>query len=246
MSDGKKQGLTLAFIFSAAILLCVGTVAAALLLFGEVTELVNPPPPSPAPDDSVLITAVLPESPAAQANLQTGHILLRLNDQPITSPDLLLLLLTNLDPGTEFTLLVRDETGELRQTTAVRAAEPPYLGVEIVDLPLQTPAPTAAASQTPTPAETPAIVTQLPVVSGIVPGSPAAQIDVQVGDVVTAVDGQAILNGEELLNQMASKAAGDTVTLMLRRGEETLVRTAVLAPHPDDANRGFLGIEFLP
>jgi S1-C subfamily serine protease len=237
MSDGQKQTLTIVLILGIAVLLCAGLVAGALFLFGEVREVTNPTPPTLAPDNGVLITAVLPNSSAAQANLQPGHVILRLDDQPITSTDLLMLLLANMEAGTEFSLLVRNEAGELRQTTAVRAAEPPYLGVEIADLPLETPNPTTA-NATPTAP----LVTQLPIVSGIVPGSPAAEIDVQVGDVITAVDGQAILNGEELLNQMAAKAPGETITLMLRRGEETLVRTAVLAPHPDNPQRGFLGI----
>ena len=239
MSDGQKQLLTLTLILGAAILLCVGLVVGTVQLTGGVAELVNPTLPPPAPNDGVLITAVLPESPAAEANLQPGHIILRLDDQPITSPDLLVLLLAQMTAGTEFNLLVRDEDGELRQTTAVRAAEPPYLGVDIVDLPRQTPSPTATNASPP-------LMTQLPVVTGIVLDSPAAEIDLQVGDVITAVDGQAILNGEELLNQMATKAPGETITLMLRRGEETLVRTAVLAPHPDDTQRGFLGVEFQP
>jgi serine protease Do len=241
MSDGQKQTLTIALILGIAVLVCAGVIAGALFLSGAVRQVTNPAPPTPALDDGVLITAVLPNSPAAQANLQPGHVILRLDDQPITSTDLLTLLLANMDAGSEFSLLVRDEAGELRQTTAVRAAEPPYLGVEIVDLPLQTPETTTTSAT-----DTAPLVTQLPTISDIVPGSPAAEIDVQVGDVITAVDGQAILNTEELLIQMAAKTPGETVTLMLRRGEETLVRTAVLAPHPDDPQRGFLGIEFQP
>jgi S1-C subfamily serine protease len=230
-------------IASAAVLLCLGAVVGALFILRSVAEVANPTPSLPGPDDGVLITAVLPNSPATQANLQPGHILLRLNNDPITSPEMLTLLLENLPAGETFTLLVRDAAGELRQTTAVRAAAPPYLGVEIVELPAQTPNPTAAA---PNGTQTPAIATTLPVVSGIVPDSPAAAIDVQVGDVITAVNGQAILNGTELLEQMANKIPGQTVTLTLRRGEETLVRTAVLAPNPDDASRGYLGIAIRP
>ena len=241
MSDRQKRALTLGFILSVAILLCVGIVAGAVFIFGEVTELTDSSAPTPAPTDGVLITAVLPESLAAQANLQPGHVLLRLDDDPITSPELLTLLLRNLPTDAEFTLLVRDDAGTIWQTTAVRAAEPPYLGVEIVDLPLQTPNPTSDA-----PRPTVPIVTQLPIVSGVVPDSPAAAVDIQVGDIVTAVDGAAILNGEELLNLMAAKAPGESVTLTLRREEDTLQRTAVLASHPDDAQRGFLGIEFQP
>jgi S1-C subfamily serine protease len=243
MSDGQKQLLTIAFILGVAVLLCAGLVVGAVQLTGGVAELVNPSLPPPALDDGVLITAVLPESPAAQANLQPGHILLRLNDDPITSPELLTLLLQQLSAGETFTLLVRDEAGELRQTTAVRAGAPPYLGVEITDLPRQTPIP---AAPNPTPTQTSPSVTQLPVVTAIVPDSPAAKVDVQVGDIVTAVNGQAILSSAELLTQMATKSLGESVTFTLRRGEETLLRTAVLAPHPDNAQSGFLGIEFQP
>ncbi len=240
-SSGQKQLFTIVLITSAAVLLCLGTVAGALFLFRGVAAVASPSPPTFTADDGVLITAVLPESPAAQANLQPGHVLLHLNNDPITSPEMLTLLLRNLPANESFTLLVRDEAGVLWQTTAVRAAEPPYLGVEIVALPRQTPNPTTASATATAP-----LVTQLPNVSGIVPGSPAEAADMRVGDVITAVDGQAILNGEELLSQMAAKAPGETVTLMLRRGEETLLKTAVLAPHPDDATRGFLGIEFQP
>ena len=240
MSDGQKQAATVALILIVAVLICGGVVAGAVLLSGEVTDVFPPRATTISPKDGVLITAVLPESPAAQANLQPGFVLLQFNGEPITSPALLTLMLTNLPAGDEFSLLVRDEAGIIWQTTAVRAAEPPYLGVEIVPLPQQTP----SATVKPTP--TGAVMTQLPVVTGIVPDSPAANLDVRVGDIVTAVDGAAILNGDELLSAMAARQPGASVTLTLRRGEETLVRTAVLAPHPDDARRGFLGIEFQP
>lgn len=242
-SDGQKSALTVALITIVAVLLCVGALLGVFWIARQTAVVTNPAPPTPHPDDGVLVTAVQPNSPAAQANLQPGHILLRLNDQPITSPEMLTLLLENLPAGETFTLLVRDEAGELRQTTAVRAAAPPYLGVTIAELPL----PTANPNETtPGVTATHPLITDLPVVTAIVPDSPAEAADVRVGDVITAVDNQAILNGDELLNQMAAKTPGDTVTLMLRRGEETLLKTAVLAPNPDDASRGYLGIEFRP
>ena len=243
MSDGQKQAATLAIILTVAVLACVGVVWGTVLIFGEVTELANPAAPTFAPQDGVLITVVLPNSPAFAANLQPGHVLLQLNDETISSPELLTLMLNNMPAGTTFTLLVRDEAGALRQTTAVRAAEPPYLGVEIVALPLETPQPTLDETS-PTP--TVSIDTKLPVVSGIVPDSPAATVDIQIGDIMTAVDGAAILNGAELFSQMANKVPGEEISLTLRRGAETLQRTAELVPHPEDAQRGFLGIEFQP
>ena len=237
MSDTRKQTVTIALIAVTAVLLCIGLVLGAMTLFGGVRTTVGPSVPTViSPTDGVFIQTVFPGSPAEAANLRPGHIIVRLNDDPVTSPEMLTLLLQNLPAGEAFTLLVRDEAGEIWQTTAVRAAAPPYLGVEIVDLPLRTPQATTTRT----------LVTELPTVSGVMPGSPAELADIRVGDVITAVDNQAILNGDELLDQMAQKAPGDTVTLMLRRGEETLLKTAVLAPNPDDATRGYLGIEFRP
>ncbi|MCA9919836.1 MAG: PDZ domain-containing protein [Anaerolineales bacterium] len=238
MSDKQKQTVTIVLIAILAVLLCGGLVMGAVALFGGVRTAVPAPLPTTiSPSDGVLIQTVFPASPAAAANLQPGHVILRLNDDPVTSPEMLTLLLQNVPAEEAFTLLVRDAAGDVWQTTAVRAAAPPFLGVEVVDLPLRTP---QAATTTNPP------VTTLPTVSGVVPGSPAELADVRVGDVITAVDNQAILNGDELLDQMAQKAPGNTVTLMLRRGEETLLKTAVLAPNPDDATRGYLGIEFRP
>lgn len=237
MSDTQKQTLTIALIAIGAVLLCIGLVLGAVALLGGVRSTVGPSVPTDiSPADGVLIQTVFPGSPAEAANLRPGQTIVRLNDDPVTSPEMLTLLLQKVPAGEAFTLLVRDEAGDIWQTTAVRAETTPYLGVEVVDLPLRTPQATTTRT----------LVTELPTVSGIVPGSPAELADVRVGDVITAVDSQAILNGEELLDQMAPKVPGDTVTLMLRRGEETLLKTAVLAPNPDDATRGYLGIEFRP
>ena len=250
MSDGQKQALTIVFIAVAAVMVCGGLLLGAFFLTGRVTEQAAPATPIISPNDGVLITAVLPESPAAQANLQPGHVLLKLNDEPITSPELLTLMLQNLPSEAEYSLLLRDEADVIRQTTAVRAAEPPYLGVEIRSLPQETPnppSPAPPATEAPDPPPTSdAITIQLPVILNIVPDSPAANLDVQVRDIVTAVDGAAILNGEELLTAIANKPPEASVTLTLRRGEETLMRTLILAPHPDNAERGFLGIEIQP
>ncbi|MEZ4593512.1 MAG: hypothetical protein R3D55_20575 [Chloroflexota bacterium] len=66
-----------------------------------------------------------------------------------------------------------------------------------------------------------------------------------MGDVITAVDNQAILNGDELLADGPKSARGHS-DADAAAGEETLLKTAVLAPNPDDASRGYLGIEFRP
>jgi S1-C subfamily serine protease len=54
-------------------------------------------------------------------------------------------------------------------------------------------------------------------VASVVPRSPAAAAGVKVGDVIVAVDGSMIGNGNELLQVLAKKQPGDVVRLDLRR-----------------------------
>ncbi|HYT87258.1 MAG TPA: M6 family metalloprotease domain-containing protein [Gemmataceae bacterium] len=66
-------------------------------------------------------------------------------------------------------------------------------------------------------------------VSEIQPGSPAAQAGVRTGDVLVKVDG-AVLSGPDALREVVqSKAAGEKLSLTLRRGEEALDVTVTLA-----------------
>ena len=56
-------------------------------------------------------------------------------------------------------------------------------------------------------------------VESVVPRSPAAAAGVKIGDVITTVDGSTIANGNELLQVLAKKQAGDMVTLGVMRDE---------------------------
>jgi putative serine protease PepD len=54
-------------------------------------------------------------------------------------------------------------------------------------------------------------------VLNVTPDSPAAQADIRVGDVVTAVDGVAIANMPSLLTEIRAKGVGATITLTIMR-----------------------------
>lgn len=58
-------------------------------------------------------------------------------------------------------------------------------------------------------------------VETVVPRSPAAAAGVKIGDVITTVDGSDIGNGNELLQVLAKKQAGDVVTLGVQRDDQT-------------------------
>lgn len=65
-------------------------------------------------------------------------------------------------------------------------------------------------------------------VEEVVPGSPAAKAGLRAGDVVTALDGQAVGNGQELLVALARRKAGEVVELTVNRGGRQVRSKATL------------------
>jgi len=69
-------------------------------------------------------------------------------------------------------------------------------------------------------------------IAAVVPGTTAEKIGLRAGDVVVSVDGTAITEPAALSAAVSRKRAGDTLTVVVRRGEETLTRSAALTPRP--------------
>mgnify|MGYP005836247407 CR=1 FL=1 len=70
-------------------------------------------------------------------------------------------------------------------------------------------------------------------VQEVLPESPAAAADVQVNDLLTAINGEAVATPREAARLIRSLSSGDTVTLDVTRGEETLTLEATLASMRD-------------
>lgn len=86
----------------------------------------------------------------------------------------------------------------------------------------------------------------LSVVDSVQAGSGASTAGVQVGDTIVAIDNQALLSPNELIATLQTYQAGDEITLLIRRGQETLILTATLSHFPDEPERPFLGISLMP
>jgi S1-C subfamily serine protease len=71
------------------------------------------------------------------------------------------------------------------------------------------------------------------VVSGVGPGTPAEAAGLQRGDIVTAIDGVEIRSMQELAGRIQRHTPGDTVTLTVARGQETLELEVTLGEQPD-------------
>jgi putative serine protease PepD len=64
------------------------------------------------------------------------------------------------------------------------------------------------------------------------PSSPAAGIDLRVGDVITGLDGRAIATDDQLVSAVRSRRPGTHVTMTVQRGDLRFERGLVLEPMP--------------
>ena len=97
---------------------------------------------------------------------------------------------------------------------AGRKAEHPFLGIRIGD------AASGAGA----------------LVGTVQAGSPAANAGLRTNDVVTSIDGVAVIDADGLTAQIAGHRPGDKVTLTVVRGGNTLTVTAKLAMRPASAS----------
>jgi serine protease Do len=84
-------------------------------------------------------------------------------------------------------------------------------------------------------------VDQGAIVAQVMSGSPAARAGLQVGDVITAVNGRAVASAQALVDAISSRQVGETVTLTLARGSQTLTVRVRLAQEPNNLPSGTTG-----
>jgi len=82
-------------------------------------------------------------------------------------------------------------------------------------------------------------------IHAVTAGGPAATAGIQMGDLITAVDGKPLSQDFTLGDAIAAYKPGDQVKLTLRRGAEDQTVTVTLGQHPDDAAKPYLGVTFV-
>jgi S1-C subfamily serine protease len=185
----------------------------------------------PDTEQGILVARVLQDSAAARSGVVRGDILLEIDGQEVNSARDLHQLLAGYDAGAtvEMTVQHGDEVRSL--TVTLGEEETPLLGlVPCRDL-------IGAYSHS--------SITPGATIHEIIPGGPAEQAGLQVGDVIVTVDGQALTGDQSLAELINQRSPGDMITLEIERtGEENQEVQVQLGSHPEDESRPYLGIRY--
>lgn len=85
-------------------------------------------------------------------------------------------------------------------------------------------------------------------ITAIVPGSPAEKAGIQLGDIIVRVDDVEIVNLQQFLSVMASRKAGERVTLTLSKGRDIVITLADKYSYSgkiEDKGLGFIGVSLI-
>jgi serine protease Do len=72
------------------------------------------------------------------------------------------------------------------------------------------------------------------IVADVVPGGPAARAGIEQGDIVTAIDGQAVDDNSDLTRKVAAVPAGQQAVFSISRGGKPLQVKATIGKRPDE------------
>jgi S1-C subfamily serine protease len=217
-------------------------------------------------DPTATITRVVPDSPADQAGLESGDRVVAVDGRELDTEHDLADLITALEPGDTVTLEI-ERSEEERVEVTVELGEHPeregvaYLGVEYLPswhvewsegppLDIQ-PFKEAPFFMRPDGREeSPLFVwpdgrlERGAVISRVTEGGPAAEAGLDMGDVITGLDGEPVEGPQDLVDAIAEREPGDTVTLTVFDSEEEEERDVevVLAEHPENEGQAYLGV----
>lgn len=175
------------------------------------------------PDETgVVISEVLPDSPAAEAGLEVGDIVTAIDGTDVTAENIREAL-AEYAVGDTVQLDVQrgDETLQLSATLAEHPAArqnfefqlPEFVGRPMLGVSLED-------------GENGAVIRE------VVSDSPAEAAGLQVDDVITSINDTQIANAQDAVDAISDFEAGDTITLTVTRGDETLTIEATLERAP--------------
>jgi serine protease Do len=168
-----------------------------------------------------LVSQVVPGGPADKAGFEQGDVIVNFDGRPVGDSKDLPRIVASTPVGKTVTVkLLRDgqevdrqaKVGEMEEENASESAKSPIhpsLGVTVQNL-------------------TPQVARELGlkksagvVVTGVEPGSPAAEAMIQVGDVIQSVNRKPVKNVDDFV-KIVEKAKGGSLLLLVQRGANSL------------------------
>jgi serine protease Do len=168
-----------------------------------------------------LVAGVMDDSPAAQADIRVGDVIVEYNGKPVQSSDQLPILVARTPVGQSVQAVVlRDKQrvpinikiAELKEEEVVASApaKPGRLGLTVQNL-------------TPQVAESLGVETSAGVVvTAVQPQSAAAEAGLRRGDVVLEINRKRVANVDQFETLTGQLKAGENVLILLRRGNSNL------------------------
>jgi S1-C subfamily serine protease len=211
-----------------------------------------------------LVVDVLPDSPADQAGLRTGDVIVAIDEQQLDEEYDLVEIITAHEPGDMVTLQVRRRGEETRDVTVDLGEHPgeegkAHLGVRYRPslpyhrfwieprhhgrLPFNLPFDPHLDKEFPW--TLPGIeAVQGAIISRVVQDSPAESAGLRAGDAITAIDGNPVKAREDLQDTVAAHKPGDQITLTVRQPGEAEERELeiTLVEHPQEEGQAYLGV----
>jgi S1-C subfamily serine protease len=241
-----NKGRIIKWLVALLVLLALGAVVGGGIVFATSASQTDEPATDDV-DSGILVAAVVPDGPAAKADLVRGDILLQIDGQSVNSSRELQSHLSGLEPGDEVELTVLHGDDE-RTLTAILGERvgTPYLGLRAcAELPMLEGMDALGAlipgAESPLSTDTPAAT-----ITRVVPDSPAEQAGLESGDWIVAVDGQELDSEHDLADLISAREPGETVVLEVERpGEDTFEMTVELGEHPENEGAAYLGVEYL-
>jgi S1-C subfamily serine protease len=193
-------------------------------------------------DPGILVQHVEPDSPAAEAGIQRGDIILEVDGQEVNTAVEFMEVLDEKSAGDEVVLAVQhcETTMDLTVDLEERNGHF-YLGIlpgrsRIIDV----------RPFTRDGAELPFSRSAF-VITRVVPGSPAAESGLKEGDFIIAVGGEEVQAEDDLAEVIHSYQPGEKITLSVQQPGASDPRqvTVTLSENPDAEGQAYLGIEYM-